>query len=429
MPHATPSGSGLPGRDTSVIRRARIAVATVFTIHGCVSGTFATRIPWLRDHLDLSAGQLGLALSFPAIGASVAMPLAGWMVHRFGGRAAVRWLIVVYCAALALPVQTPALPWLCAALFLYGATAGMADVAMNGQGVEVERKYGRSIMSGLHGMWSAGALIGSAVAVAATHAGVGADLHLPVVGGVLVATGLWVCRNLLDVRSEPDQEAPPRFALPPRSALAIGAVGMCAVFAEGASMDWSGVYLKDVTGTSSSVAAASFTAFACTMAAARLAGDALVRRFGPARTVRFSGVLASLGGLLVVTAASPGQAIAGFALLGVGIAVVVPLAFAAAGQTDGAPSQAIAGVATITYATSLVAPAAFGAIADATTLRLSFGLVTVGTSLLIVFAGVLGRRGAGQRPTTTDGPATEPGAARPGAAPPDPTARGRGQTG
>ncbi|GAB2586650.1 MFS transporter [Streptomyces capparidis] len=400
-----------PGPVADRVRAARIAVAAVFTVHGCVSGNFVTRIPWLRDHLDLSPGTLGLALSFPAIGASLAMPLAGRVVHRVGGRAAVRWLIAAYAAVLALPALAPGLPALCAALLLFGATAGMADVAMNGQAVDVERRLGRSVMSGMHGMWSVGALLGSSVGVLTAHTGTDARGHLAVAAAVLAATGLWASTRLLDVRPAPDEEAPPRFALPPRSALAIGAVGMCAIFAEGASMDWSGVYLKDVTGASPSVAAASYTAFACTMAAARLVGDAVVRRHGPVRTVRVSGALAAAGGLLVVVATSPALAIAGFALLGVGIAVVVPLAFAAAGASGPAPAQAIAGVATITYATGLIAPAAFGAVADLTSLRISFGLVTTFTAVLMLAAGVLRPRAAGT-PVATGSPAGEPSRAQ-----------------
>ncbi|GGO82213.1 MFS transporter [Wenjunlia tyrosinilytica] len=385
------------GAEARRVRRARVAVATVFALHGCVAGSFATRIPWVQDRLDLSPGHLGLALSFPALGASLAMPRAGRLVHRCGGRAAVRGLLTLWCAGLALPALAPGLPVLCAVLLLYGASAGMADVAMNGQGVEVEQRFGRSIMSGLHGMWSLGALSGSALGVLATHTGLDARIHLSSVAAILVVAGLLACRNLLDIRPEPDEQAPPRFALPPRSALAIGGVGMCAVFAEGASMDWSGVYLRDITSASASVAAASYAAFASTMTATRLAGDTAVRRFGPVRTVRAGAVVATLGGLLVVLARVPALAIAGFALLGVGIAVVVPLAFAAAGKSGRAPSQAIAGVATITYATGLLAPAAFGAIADASSLTVSFAMVTTGTAVLIVAAGALKPAATGVR--------------------------------
>ncbi|THC50935.1 MFS transporter [Streptomyces sp. A1499] len=387
--------------DKARLRRARIAVAAVFCVHGAVTGSFATRVPWIQEHASVSAGMLGLALAFPAIGASVAMPLASRISHRFGARTALRGLLAMWTLSLVLPSLAPNLLTLCLALFMYGASSGMSDVVMNALGVETETRIGKSIMSGLHGMWSVGALIGSAAGTVAAHLGSDARLHHALAAAALTALGLVACQGVLDVQAEPEEEAPPRFSLPPKSALLIGAVGFCAVFAEGASLDWSAVYLRDVLDTSAGVAAASTTGFTLTMAVARLAGDAVVDRFGAVRTVRAGGVLAVLGGLLVVVASHPLMAMAGFALLGLGIAVVVPLAFAAAGRSGPNPSQAIAGVATITYTSGLIAPSAIGTLADATSLVTSFGLVTLLACGLVVFANVLRTDGreAAQGPT------------------------------
>ncbi|MFK4226078.1 MFS transporter [Streptomyces sp. NPDC019890] len=381
---------------TRQLKRARYAVAAVFCVHGAVTGSFATRIPWIQDHAGVSAGQLGLALAFPALGASVAMPLAGAVSHRFGARNALRGLLALWTLSLILPSFASNPLMLCGALFVYGATAGMSDVAMNAQGVEVENRLHRSIMSGLHGMWSVGALIGAAGGTLAAHLGSDARLHHAIAAATLTALGLIACQGVLDLRSAPDEEPPPTFALPPKSALFIGAVGFCAVFAEGASLDWSAVYLRDVMDTSAGLAAASTTAFALTMAMARLVGDRIVDRFGSVRTVRVGGVLATAGGLLVVVAPHPAVAMTGFAFIGLGVAVVVPLAFAAAGRSGPNPSQAIAGVATITYTSGLIAPSAIGAVADATSLVVSFGLVTALACGLVVGAGVL-RSGGGGR--------------------------------
>ncbi|MEV6263368.1 MFS transporter [Streptomyces sp. NPDC051784] len=381
--------SEIPVFGTERIRRARYAVAAVFTVHGAVTGSFATRVPWIQDHASVSAGQLGLALAFPAIGASLAMPLASRISHRFGARTALRGLLTLWTLALILPALAPNLVALCAALFVYGATAGMSDVAMNALGIEVENRLDKSIMSGLHGMWSVGALIGSAAGTVAAHIGTDARLHHTVMALVLTALGLIACQGVLDLHSAPDEEPPPRFALPPRSALIIGAVGFCAVFAEGASLDWSAVYLKDVLDGSAGLAAASTTAFALTMAVARIAGDRVVDRFGAVRTVRTGGLLATAGGLLVVVAPVPAVAMCGFGLLGLGVAVVVPLAFAAAGRSGPNPSQAIAGVATVTYTCGLVAPSLIGSLAEATSLVVSFGVVTALAFGLVLAAGVL----------------------------------------
>ncbi|GAA1362080.1 MFS transporter [Streptomyces beijiangensis] len=376
------------------LKRSRYAVAAVFCVHGAVTGSFATRVPWIQEHAGISAGQLGLALALPALGSALLMPVSAGITHRLGARNALRVLISLWTLALALPAFAPNLLTLCLALFVYGATAGMSDVAMNALGVETENRLDRSIMSSLHGMWSAGALIGSAGGTLAAHLGGDARLHHCIAAAVLTVFGLIACQGALDLRSTPDDEAPPRFALPPKSALVIGAIGFCAVFAEGASLDWSAVYLRDILDTSAGAAAASTTAFTLTMAVARLAGDRVVDRFGAVRTVRAGGVLATLGGVLVVVAPNPVVAMGGFALVGLGVAVVVPLAFAAAGRTGGNPSQAIAGVATITYTSGLIAPSAIGGIASATSLVVSFGLVTLLAFGLVAGANVLRNAGA-----------------------------------
>ena len=157
-----------------------------------------------------------------------------------------RGLLALWTLALILPSLAPNLVALCGALFVYGATAGMADVVMNAIGVEVEHRMGKSIMSGLHGMWSVGALIGSGIGTVAAHLEISAQLHHLVMAVVLTVLGAIACQYVLNLHPTEEEEAPPHFALPPKSALLIGAVGFCAVFAEGASLDWSAVYLEDV---------------------------------------------------------------------------------------------------------------------------------------------------------------------------------------
>ncbi|MET7477569.1 MFS transporter [Streptomyces sp. NPDC005648] len=396
--------------DLREVRRARYALAAVFTVHGGVTGSFATRVPWIREHAHLSAGELGFALAFTAFGASCAMPLAGRISHRFGSRTSLRGLIALWTLSLVLPSLAPNMLTLCLAMFVYGASAGMADVGMNALGVEIERRLNKSIMTGLHGMWSAGALIGSAGGTLAAHLGADARVHFALASATLTALGLLACTWVLDLQPAEDEEPPPRFALPPRSALLIGAVGFCAVFAEGASLDWSAVFLRDQLETSAGLAAACTTGFMLTMAVARLVGDAVVNRFGAVSTVRAGGGFAVLGGVLIVLAGHPAVAMTGFALLGLGIAVVVPLCFAAAGHSGPNPSQAIAGVATITYTSGLIAPSLIGGVAQATSLVVSFMLVTVLACGLVGFAGVL----------RTGDPRTRREVSRPAAAVPDP---------
>ncbi len=382
--------------DRHGVKRARYAVAAVFAVHGAVTGSFATRVPWIQDHAHVAAGWLGFALAFGAFGASCSMPLANWITHRFGSRTALRGLIAMWTMSLILPSLAPNLVTLCLAMFTYGASAGMADVAMNALGVEIERLLDKSIMSSLHGMWSAGALIGSAGGTLAAHLGSDARVHHLIAALILTALGVGACHWVLDIpgcrRGGP---APVHAAAEVRAAHRRG--GLLRGVRGGASLDWSAVFLHDQLGTSAGLAAASTTGFMLTMAVARLVGDAVVNRFGSVRTVRAGGLLAVGGGLLIVLADNPALAMGGFALLGLGIAVVVPLCFAAAGRSGPNPSQAIAGVATITYTSGLIAPSLIGGVAQATSLVVSFCLVTVLAGGLAVFAGVL-RAGDRDRP-------------------------------
>ena len=299
-PGVTPSADPAPDGDRPPspgrVRRARRAVAVIFAVHGAVSGTFATRVPWLREQLDLGTGWLGFALVFTTVGAALSMPWAARLAHRHGPRATMRALAALAGVALALPACSPGLPWLCGALLVYGAALGVCDVAMNAQGVEIEARLGRSVMSGLHGVWSVGTLLGGAVGVWAAHAGLDARVHLGLAGPLLGVVGASAARWTLDTRSGAHAEEPPPFAWPSRAVLAVGLVGFCAVFAEGASMDWSAVYLRDVLHTEPWLGAAAYTTFAYAMTLARLLGDLAVRRLGPVRTVRCGGVVTGPAG-------------------------------------------------------------------------------------------------------------------------------------
>ena len=362
-------------------------MTVAFAVHGAVNGSFATRIPWIRERLGLSAGALGLALLVPALGALLAMPATGALVHRRRGRTVTRVLLGAFALALALPALAPRLGWLCLALLAYGALAGMADVAMNTQGVALEARRGRPLMSGLHAAWSIGGIAGSSLGVLAAHAGLDARVHLGIMALLLLVVSQVAGRALPEGAAS--AVAPPRLAWPARPVLLIGLVGFGAVFAEGASADWCAVYLRDVMGTSAATAAAAYTGFAAAMAAGRLAGDGIVARFGAVAVVRAGGALATAGALLVVVARTPLLGIPAFALIGLGIAAVVPLAFAAGGRAVPHAGQGIAAVATVAYGAGLAAPGAIGAIAGLASLPAAFGVVATLTALFGLGAGAL----------------------------------------
>ena len=392
-------------------RRGRIAISLVFAVHGTVTGTYSARLPWIADHVHASPGVLGAAMITPTVGALLAMPLTGHVVHRFGGRAALRLLIALWTASLAIPALMPNIGWLAAGLFFYGAAAGISDVLMNGQAVRVELRVGKSIMSGLHGMWSVGGILGGLFGALCAGAGISALPEFLVTALVVTFAGL-VATGLMPSDAElaggvEEEIRPPRFALPTKAVLGIGIVGFCAVFAEGSGSNWSAVYLTSVAHASAAIGAYCVTGFAATMALGRLTGDAIVRRFGPVWTVRFGGTLAVLGAVAIVAARTPWLGIAGFATMGLGIATGVPLAIAAAGRATSDADAAVAGISSITYASGLLAGPSVGALGSAVSLPFAFGLVALLSAGITLSAYTL-RVGLGGRGVAPEDAVTAP---------------------
>ena len=368
---------------------ARRATAVVFAAHGCVTGSFAARVPWIASHVGVDVGHLGIALLMPGVGAMIAMPFSGRLAHHHPFRRLMPVTIAAFCASLVLIALPTTFVLLCVVLLLAGATAGLADMVMNAQGVLVEKEMGRSIMSSLHGFWSVGVLTGSALSALASHAGVDTRLQFLVTAVALGIVGVVASRFFVEDESTVELEAPPAFALPTRPVLLIGLVGLCAVFGEQAGTDWSALYIRDELGGSASVSALAVSAFAVTMAAARLAGDQVIRRLHPVRTVQISAACAVLGTATVVLASGLAAGLIGFALLGIGVALVVPLVFAAAGRVGPHPARSVAGAAGVAYGSGLVAPGIIGGIAAASSLTVSFCVVGVLVAVMGLAAGVL----------------------------------------
>src|SRR5215210_9084093 len=330
--------------DESAVRERagspRVAVSAAFLIHSTVSGTWAPRLPAIKESLGLSDGELGTALVGLAIGLLVGTRLAGAPVDRFGSRPVMRVGFPLLAATLVLPGLADGIVALFLALLVLGLLSGALDVAMNAQGIEVERVLGRPILSGLHGLWSVG--LGLGAAVAALAAAIDADPleHFAVVAVVLAVASLVCVRPLLPARhvtvgeSNESIEGHParvRWTLP---LVLLGVIAFCSFVGEGSASDWSAVYMTQELGSSQALGAVAFAAFAVTMAIARFAADPLRMRFGNVALVRAGSLVAAAGLGLGLLSHEPAAAIAGFALLGLGLAPVVPIAFSAAGDLD-----------------------------------------------------------------------------------------------
>ena len=359
------------------LRRARFSVAATFGIHGFVSGSWATRIPALKDDLALDDGDLGIALTGLAVGLFLGTRLTGRPVGRAGTRIPIRVVLPLMCVSLIGPALATNLAGLTVAFAFLGLWSGFLDVVMNLNAVVVERDYRRPIMSGLHGMWSGGLLAGSSVGALAAALGGGVQVHFGAVALVLAPLAVVTTRGLLVTGSDGEPSAAgggsgARDALRVAPVLLLGGIAFSSFSAEGAAADWSAVYVHETVGAGQGVAGLAFTAFSLGMIASRFAADALSARFGPVFVVRAGALLAAGGLTLALVVPSRPTGIVGFLLFGIGLAPIVPITFSAAGG-DGRDRRGLSWVVTIAYVGAVTGPAVIGFTADTLSLRAALG--------------------------------------------------------
>jgi MFS family permease len=374
------------------LSRARRAVSTIFFVNGLILASWVPHIPAVKARHAISDGQLGLILLSMAAGSVLALPLAGWLVSRFGSRCMTALVALGFCLMLPLPIISANVGLLALSLMLLGACNGALDVSMNAQAAAVERQYQRSIMSSFHGLFSLGGLAGAAIAGLALSFGTTSRQHVIVTTFLALMTVASVLHWLLPDARQAEYRSP-TFVKPRGILLGLGILAFLGLLAEGAMADWSAVYLHDVLRADSATAAAGFAACSLMMAAGRFSGDQLANRFGPRRLLRTSGTVAAVGlggGLL---SGEPLFAIVGFGLVGLGIANIIPVLFSAAGRLHGvAAGPALAAVATTGYFGFLTGPPLIGFVAEVTSLSLALGIVSACCALIALSAGTVLQR-------------------------------------
>lgn len=372
---------GDPAADAALSRltRLRITLTLFFALDGFLFAGWVVRIPAIKQQTGASASDLGLALLGVSAGAVITMMFTGRMCARFGSHPVTVVSSLLLALSIALPAQTHSALTLGLVLLVFGAAYGSLNVSMNSAAVDFVAALRRPVMSSFHAAFSLGGMAGAGLG-GLVAGSLSASTHLLALTGVGVLVTVLAGPSLLRL-TLPSATAPAASSTSSSAASAaaktasrrpdrrtrrlvilFGVIALCTAYGEGALADWGALHLAQDLDAGAGLAAAGYSLFALAMTVGRLSGTALLERLGQTRTLVAGGGLAALGMLLGALAPTTWLALAGFAVTGLGLANIFPVAVARAGALAG-PSG-VAAASTLGYGGMLLGPPAIGFLAD-----------------------------------------------------------------
>jgi MFS family permease len=358
-----------------------LALPALFALCGVIMGSWTGRIPALAEGVHVSHAALSQVLVCGGVGAVISFPLAAWLMASFGGRKTLFYSgLALICVLMSIGLA-PTVLRLMVSVLLLGVTASCFNVGLNSVATQHELRSGRSAMSKLHGLGTAGFLAGVALSSLMASLHIAPRTHFMIVA-LPLAMVLWLAYQLLDGEDVGEKIEKQRFSLPRGPLALLGLLGFFGSMSEASIADWTGLYLKDHFGASEGLAPLALVAFSFMMLIARLHGDSVKSRISARRLVSGGAVLSAAGLIFAVLAANAYLAVAGFAVAGLGLALLFPFVYSAAG-TQG--PMALASVATMAYSGGLIGPPVLGAIAQGAGLQAAVAFIAL-LSVLIALA-------------------------------------------
>jgi MFS family permease len=366
-----------------------------FFIYSFCMGSLPPRLPDLQAAMRIEEGALGFGLIGAAVGTLISLSFAGPLLERFGYRRSILLLIPLLSLAYACASFATGPLAFFLLLLPVGLIIGGIEIILNLEADRTEHMLGRRIMNRAHAFWSFGFFSAGIVSSLIAQTRLDVHWHLLLMVPVVVAgTALLLGRfDPAPQRSGGSTEAAPRFALPTLAILVLVAVTLSAMIMEGAGIDWSAIYMKQIFEVSPFLAGFAVALGAGTQALTRFFADAFVERYSPTAVSRVLLIVLGIGTLMVFFAVSDWMALIGFALMGVGTSVIFPLAMSAAAQrTDRPAATNVASLAQISFVSFLLGPPLLGYVAEHFGIRWSFGIGLPLVLLSLVFVGALGQK-------------------------------------
>ncbi|MCH7406563.1 MFS transporter [Belliella aquatica] len=361
----------------TILQKRRAALGSLFFLAGLCFASWASRIPDVQAKFELSESQLGTLLLGLPIGSLVALPLAGWLVHRYGSKMVIVFGSVGYMIFLPLIGFSSTIWTLIPSVVFFGMVGNLMNISLNTQALALEDMYGRSILASFHGLWSLAGFTGAGIGAGMIYFDVLPKFHYLLIS-VLVLLIIIISQGLLVKEEKPKAGGGMVLKRPDDLLLRIGGIAFLGMLAEGCMFDWSGVYFKKVVDINPSFVAIGYVTFMAAMASGRFISDRLNNRFGRLVILRGSGILIFSGLIIAVALPTAYPAIFGFLLVGFGVASIIPVAYSVAGRSKlYSPGVALAIVSTISFFGFLIGPPLIGFIADLSSLKASFILIAL----------------------------------------------------
>ncbi|MGV0832069.1 MFS transporter [Empedobacter brevis] len=365
--------------------RIRLAVSLFFFSQGLAFSSWASRIPTIKSDLGISEGQLGTLLLLMPIGQLCTMALSGKLVAKFGSKNVLKIVVLIYPFILCCIGLAQNFYQLGAVLFLFGVVGNMCNISVNTQGVEVEKIYGKSIMSSFHGAWSIAGFTGALIGLLMMNLQVNTFYHFVIIYGLIVLN--WLINKNYLVNSSPalTKEKKSIFSKPDTVLVQLGIIGFLSMATEGAMFDWSGVYFQDIVKAPQNLVVVGYASFMVMMATGRFVGDYFISKFGKQRIMQMSGIFMFSGLMLSVFLPQFIVCTLAFMMVGLGVACNVPMVYSVAGKNKNVnPGVALAMVSSISFLGFLMGPPLIGYIAEVFDLRYSYALFAC-FGLIMVF--------------------------------------------
>ena len=369
------------------LKATRLGLCLFFFSYGLCFASWASRIPDIKNLLQLSDGGLGSILLMLPAGQLLAMPFSGRLVAKYGSDKTIMAGIFLYALSL-INIGLTVYPWqLFISLFVFGVFGNIANISANTQAIGVEKMIGKPIMISFHGLWSIAGFTGAMIGIFMMNNHISLLGHFCTIAVMVTCLILIGRPYLVKGRSELKQSKKSFFARPDAELLKLGVIGFCSMASEGAMFDWSGVYFQKVVNAPAGLIVLGYAAFMSTMAGGRFIGDWLIKQIGRKKLLQLSGFFIAGGLLIAIALPTIVFATAGFLIVGFGVSSVVPTVYSAAGKAQNiSPSMALAAVSSISFLGFLLGPPLIGYISQVSNLRYSFAAIALlgfSTTLLV----------------------------------------------